>query len=175
MPAAPCTFGKAPVDPVLFYKKVISETGCSGAAIQVQASVRIEPWAIIYTAPPEVPYRPPTCSEEIISVFRRSNVIPKLYYRAASHAPSTDCSKVNVRKITAWGPSRKEFTQLMGKMEGGIKDIRSIPIASCRDFTFGLKDKWTRAELDGRINRERITTTALTILNGAAFNSYICV
>jgi len=179
MPANPatatCPLGKTPTDPALFYTGATSASGCSRGGITINHSVRIEPWAVIYTAfnTPEVDFGPqPTCREEIVSVYRRINVIPKLYYRPAVFDKGADCSKVTIRKIMAWGPDRKEFTALLKRMEKRIKEIR---ITDCADDYFGVKKTWTRSELNGRIARERIATAALAIINGAAFNSYLCV
>lgn len=176
-----CRLGKNPVDPELFHKSMEAASGCSRGGVSITHSVRIEPWAVIYTTfnSPQVDFGPPpVCREEIVSVYRRRNRVPKLYHRPAIYDRNgsknirSDCSKITVRKIMAWGAGRKEFTRLLKKMETGIKGIR---ITNCVDDYHGEKPAFTRAELNRAINRERIATAALTVINGAAFNSYLCV
>lgn len=175
--AQTCPLGKHPVDPEMFYKSMTSDSGCSRGGITMQHSVRIEPWAVIYTAfnAPQVAWGPPpVCREEIVSVFRRNDKMPQLFHRPAIYGGDLnyDCSKITIRKLMAWGRDRKEFTTLLKRMEEGIKRIRST---HCADDYTGIKPSWTRQELNGRIMRERIATTALSIVNGASYNSYLCI
>jgi len=174
MPAPTCSLGKHPIDKDLFSKKISAFSGCSRGGITANHNVRIEPWAVIYQPFnfPQTQNGPlPTCREEIISVYRRSNVVPKLYYRPAKFVPF-DCTKIPIEKIMAWGPGRNRFKSLVMKMEVGIKDIRAT---DCNDEFSGLKPQLSRQEVNDKLNRERITTAALTYINGVAFNSYLCV
>lgn len=176
-----CALGKHPIDKALFYKTNKGFLFCRRAGLLVNEDVRIEPWAVIYTKGANtqksawVPVVGPveTCREEIVSVYRRSNVVPMLYYRTPKFVPF-DCSKIPLEKVMAWGPGRKRFTTLIKRMEAGIKRMRTY---DCPDDGVGPppKSQFSRKEVDQLLNRERIITAALTYINGAAFNSYLCV
>lgn len=177
MPAAKCSFGRHPIDKDLFFKRLSEFSGCSPGGVTVNHNVRIEPWAVIYqpfNSPQsqEGSNNPsPTCREEIVSVYRRSNRLPMLYYRPPKFVPF-DCTKIPIQKIMAWGPGRKRFTQLLKTMEFGIKLLRRT---DCADEFPGFKPQLDRADVNRKLERERITTAALTYINGVAFNSYLCI
>jgi len=57
-------------------------------------------------------------------------------------------------------------------MGNGIRVFRRT---DCDDEFSGLKPMLTRKQVNSKLLRERVTTAALTYINGFAFNSFYCV
>jgi len=71
----------------------------------------------------------------------------------------------------AWGKDRKEFTKRLKNIADGIKQMRVHNEGDCVEKI----SKITRADLNFRHNHERVTTVALTFLDGVAFASHLCI
>jgi len=178
MPAGKCTLGNKPIEVELFGKEVQATFGCGRGGSSVRRSVRIEPWAVIFRPFIGGNFNDNTssvCPEEISVVYVRGKRVPMLYYRKALFAVSSkgvDCSKIPIRKIVAWGKDRKEFKKRLNDMVTAIKDIREFSVfLDCFDTT----SKITRAGLKSRIEHDRIATAAINLINGVAFNTFLCL
>ena len=79
-----------------------------------------------------------------------------------------DCSKVPIQKLSAWGPRRKEFIDLLGRMRSGLSILRDD---NCAD---NFKKTFTREEIGEKITKERVTTSAFQYVNSVAFQSFLC-
>jgi len=174
MPAATCTLGRRPIDAGLLGNITNSNYECYRGGDVRNRLVRIERWAVIYT-----PFRGKqfngnlfsVCAEEISLVYVRSNKTPMLYHRAAKFGDGNfDCSKIPIRKIMAWGKDRKEFITLLKTMSDGLKIMRLG-----LDCDTDPNKKYSRTFVNSKLFHERVTTAAITFVDGVAFNSYLCV
>jgi len=159
-------------------------------------ALRLERWAVIYE-----PFPPPNdingninipaCREEIVSLFSRGKTSAfMIYYRPAvlpaffernyprlyekslrDFTVKFPCEKVPLKKFAAWGNNRGMFADHLKRMYWGILKMRNT---HCHDDYGGTKTSWSRKEMELRIMRERITTSALTYLDSVAFNSFLC-
>lgn len=114
-------------------------------------------------------YRPGKPAE----YFRHSH--PALYKQELKQRGSVTfpCHKIPLEKHRACGPSRQDFRMALELMEGRIKLIRDKDL---QDAARAKKKKsFTLKEMQKRIMRDRVATAALAYVNGAAFNSYLCV
>lgn len=89
-------------------------------------------------------------------------------HHRSARATDSDCSKTPVQNISAWGPKRFQFMSFPKQMEVGSNNIRA---RDCETESSGPKADLSRAELNDKLYRERITTAALTYIDGVAFNS----
>jgi len=185
--AGACSFGRRPINPKLFGKSIHSDAECDIASSDLRHSLRLEPWAVIYSPLWLHNRHPNVCPPEIIAVFRRSNKPAMVYYRRAvkksffPEVPKKDpislqelwpCDKIPLQKFFAWGPGRKQFNQHIKTMYTGIEKLRTT---HCYDDFYGRKKTWTREELETRVLQERISSTAQSYLDSVAFNSFTCI
>jgi len=177
MNAPVCTLGRKPIDAELFGKKA-SARGCGRGGSTSADAVRIEPWAVIYqpfVGTRSSDYLFTVCPEEISVVYVRGKRIPMMYYRGVKFGEfqkKADCSKIPVRKITAWGKDRKEYSRRLKSMADGLKELSTSFEEDCY---IPANAKLSRAQVNARIQHVRITTAALTLINGVAFNSFLCL
>jgi len=173
MRAATCALGKHPIDKGLFFKKISAFSACTPEGMNVNHSVRIEPWAVIYQPfnLPTYEITMPFCREEIVLHYRRSDRMPIIYHRPAKNE-RFDCSKIFIDKLMAWGPTRSRFKRLISQMGSAIEHIR---ISACDKQLLRLKPQLSRQEANYLLNRERIATAAFSYVNGVTFNSFLCV
>lgn len=187
---AKCSLGRRPFNAKLIGKKISGSGGCSLGGLSSGRSLSLEPWAVIF----EEFYNTSenVCFEKTISVFRRSNKWPTIYYRPSAtraffkkHHPAVwknslkkkynfkwPCEKVPLKIYRAWGGSRNQFSNQLNNMHQGLTWMREV---HCYDNYTGDKKSWNRKELQVRITRERIISSALSYIESVAFNSFLCI
>jgi len=180
MPTSTCTFGKKPIGSALVGQKA-SASSCGRGA--VGTGLRIEPWAVIFQTGDvgtrfmgSDGFRFQVCVEETSAVYVRGNKTPMLYHRPGKYSltrnDSADCSQIPARKIMAYGKDRKEFIVKLKNLASEIESMRSTNYEDC---WADPNRKISRANLNARLKHYTVTTAALTLIQGMAFNSYICV
>lgn len=170
MPAATRSLGKHPIDKWVFHKRVYRYFTCNQEdyVSSTDTNVRLETWAVVYQpwysrgrweqnrcakkksyldTDAATPCR--CCIIDPINTRRRDT----LWLLIARKCPS--------RKLWRGGAGRRRYVDFMKKMELGIKKIRG------QEFE-PKKPQLTRAEANNRLSIERVTTSALTYINGAA-------
>jgi len=156
MPATNCTLASKPVERALIGKKATGMLFCSRSGDGWHShSVRIEHWGVVYES---------GAGSMTAAVYTRGKKTPMLQYRFKASEP--------MRNIMAWGKDRDEFNSELRSIRSQIEGIRHPYFASCDQR---IQKTFSKADLDARINHDRITTAALTFLAAMEFNSYLGV
>jgi len=172
-----CILGGKPIDIELIGNSSSAAFGCGRGGATNSREVRIKRGAVTFLpflGPKGPDFLENICPEEISLVYVRGRSLPVLYLRPGKFGKSSagiDCARIPARKILPFGKTRAEFGLRLKEMFTGIKLIRGFNFADCFEDT----SKLSRGAVAARINKERITTAALTFVTVAAYSNLLCL
>lgn len=191
MPAGQCSFGSYPLHNDTIGMVWRDSVGCGRGGGSVFQELLFKNWALIYRPGDGSWLDYKVCETEIAIPFTRKNEPAVIYHRVAvnetyfeKNHPAVFKASKNAKRVFKWpceklpvkvykssGPQRSEF-------EKHIKQLRFNILWQRKAFVGCYEDdnkKWVKKELEGKLRRERLLTSALSFVESVAFNSDICV
>lgn len=189
---AQCLKTNVSVDPEVVGKRMVAPAGCSPVGNECDAVVRVERWGIFYkpTFCRSYPKLAP-CPEHIVFLFRIgdkpavllhrpllnssyfASIYPKAYkVRIQNVNDFSQCSRIPVQRIMAWGSDRSKFIKLVRRAYTGILRIRDF---NCDGIYGNPNGSKSRSEVKKLIASKQVPSAALNYLYALAHANYFCV
>ena len=183
-----------PVNSELLGKGLTESFSCDSFGQQIIVTLKFEKWGII-VSPSFAPAldRNATCPSRIVAAFKKKNRPAMIYYKPspkpdffkkiapaeyrkfkAGKKPNWPCGKVPVQTVHVWR-NRKLFVSSIRKAVHDLEQIRGRDCSGPGEKNYTPGVPIPRSFLIKRLNRERLTTTAITYLRTIAFQNYFCV